>query len=173
MVDIQTLFSYLTPISLTIGVIYHIMTLNNTRKNQQLQLETRQAQLFMVMYSDFKRPDVQKAYNDVVHVWEWEDYEDFQKKYGRLSNWDEFNKYMLVYSVYEGLGVLIYRNLIDVKMIEELMRSYVIHFWEKIGPIMREARVRHDNPWIAEWTEYLYTEIKKIESTPAYLLKRS
>ena len=33
MLDIQTLFGYLTPISLTIGVIYHIMTLNNTRKN--------------------------------------------------------------------------------------------------------------------------------------------
>ena len=80
---------------------------------------------------------------------------------------------MLVYSIYEGLGVLIYRNLIDVKMIDELMRSYVIQFWEKIGPVMVESRVRREAPLIAEWTEYLYTEVKKIESTPAYLLKRS
>ena len=26
--DLQTLFGYLTPVSLTIGVIYHIMTLS-------------------------------------------------------------------------------------------------------------------------------------------------
>jgi hypothetical protein len=38
--DLQILFGYLTPISLTIGVIYHIITLNNTRMNQQMQLET-------------------------------------------------------------------------------------------------------------------------------------
>jgi len=148
------------------GFSYYMMTVRH-------QNISRKAQLFMEMYRDFKRPDVQKAYSDVVYVWEWENYEDFQKKYGRLSNWDEFNKYMLVYSIYEGLGVLIYRNLIDVKMIDELMRSYVMNFWEKIGPIMVEVRTRYDAPLAAEWTEYLYEEVKKVESTPAYLLKSS
>jgi len=148
------------------GFSYYMMTVKH-------QNSSRRGQLFMEMYREFKRPDVQKAYSDIVHVWEWENYEDFQKKYGRLSNWDEFNKYMLVYSIYEGLGVLIYRNLIDVKMIDELMRSYVIRFWEKMGPIMVEVRTRHDAPLAAEWTEYLYEEVKKVESTPAYLLKSS
>jgi hypothetical protein len=136
------------------------------------QSSSRKAQLFIEMYQDFKRPDVQKAFNDIVNVWQWESYEDFMEKYG-LSNWDEFYKYMLVYSIYEGLGVLIYRELIDVKMIDELMRSYITRFWEKIGPIMVEARARLNLPLVAEWTEYLYNEIKPIESTPAYLLNSS
>ena len=158
--DLVTIFGVIA------GFSYYVMTVKH-------QKSSRRGQLFMEMYRDFKRPDVQKAYSDIVYVWEWDNWEDFQKKYGRLSNWDEFNKYMLVYSIYEGLGVLIYRNLIDVKMIDELMRSYVIQFWEKIGPVMVESRVRRRAPLIAEWTEYLYTEVKKIESTPAYLLKRS
>ena len=44
-------------------------------------------------------------------------------------------------------------------------------FWEKLGPIIRETRVHADNPWIAEWTEYLYHEVKKIESTPMHVQK--
>jgi len=137
------------------------------------QNSSRRAQLFIELYRDFKDPEVQKAYNDVVYVWEWENYEDFDRKYGRLSNWDEFKKHQRVYGVFEGLGVLIYRNLIDVKMIDELMRSYVVSFWEKVSPIIYEARERLKNPLIFEWTEYLYNEVEKIESTPAYLLKSS
>ncbi len=166
MVELSVIRDLVTIFGVIAGFTYYVITV----KHQNI---SRRGQLFMEMYRDFKRPDVQKAYNDIVHVWEWENHEDFQKKYGRLSNWDEFNKYMLVYSIYEGLGVLIYRNLIDVKMIDELMKSYVILFWEKIGPVMVESRVRREAPLIAEWTEYLYTEVKKIESTPAYLLKRS
>jgi len=166
MIELSVIRDLVTIFGVIAGFSYYVMTVKH-------QNSSRRGQLFMEMYRDFKRPDVQKAYSDIVHVWKWDNWEDFQKKYGRLSNWDEFNKYMLVYSIYEGLGVLIYRNLIDVKMIDELMRSYVIQFWEKIGPVMVESRVRRDNPWIAEWTDYLYTEVKKIESTPAYLLKSS
>ena len=54
MVDIQTLLTYLTLISVPIGIFYYIMTLNNTRKNQQMQLETRQAQLFMNIYNTYR-----------------------------------------------------------------------------------------------------------------------
>ena len=50
MSEVQTLLGYLTPISLTVGVVYYILTLRNTRRNQEMQLETRQAQLFMQIY---------------------------------------------------------------------------------------------------------------------------
>jgi hypothetical protein len=45
MTDIQTALTYLTLISVPVDVFYHIMTLRNTRRNQELQLETRHAQL--------------------------------------------------------------------------------------------------------------------------------
>jgi uncharacterized protein YozE (UPF0346 family) len=165
MVELSVIRDLVAIFGVIAGFTYYVMTVRH-------QNSSRKAQLFMEMYRDFKRPDVQKAFHDIVHVWHWDSFEDFQEKYGR-SNWDENNKYMLVYSIYEGLGVLIYRELIDVKMIELLMRSYVTRFWEKIGPIMVEVRTRYDAPLAAEWTEYLYNEVKKIESTPAYLLKSS
>jgi hypothetical protein len=72
-----------------------------------------------------------------------------------------------VENFYEGLGVLVYRDQIDIRLIDDLMRSYVINFWEKYKPMALE--MREINPLVGEWTEYLYNELKKIESKPAYL----
>jgi len=62
MMDVETLINLLALISIPIGVFYHIMTLNNTGKNQELTikaqnhaLETRQAQLFMNIYNQSAR----------------------------------------------------------------------------------------------------------------------
>ena len=41
MSEVQTLLGYLTPISLTVGVVYYILTLRNSQRIQRQQLETR------------------------------------------------------------------------------------------------------------------------------------
>jgi len=146
------------------GFSYYVMTVRH-------QNTSRRAQLFMEMYRDFKNQEVQKAFFDIANIWEWENYGDFIEKYDFTSNWEEARKMAIMIGIYEGLGVLIYRNLIDIKMIDELMRSYIILFWEKVLPLIPE--MRKGNPLVAEWTEYLYNEVKKIESTPAYLLNSS
>ena len=156
--DVVTMFGIIA------GLSYYALTVRH-------QNQSRGAQLFLEMYRDFKAVNVQDAFHDIVTVWQWDSYEDFQEKYGGTTNWKEFQKYVLIYSIYEGLGVLVYRNLIDITMIEQFMRSYIVRFWEKIGPIMKESRVRNNAPLIAEWTEYLYEEVRQIESKPAYLLK--
>jgi len=45
-VSLQTLLTYLTLISVPVGVFYHVMTLRNTQRNRKLQLETRQTLQF-------------------------------------------------------------------------------------------------------------------------------
>ncbi len=146
------------------GFTYYVLTVRH-------QNQSRGAQLFTELYRDFKAVELQDAFHEVVYVWEWDSYEEYIEKYGMMNNYEEYRKYLLVYSIYEGLGVLVYRKFIDITLIEQLMRSYVVRFWEKIGPIMKESRIRHNAPLIAEWTEYLYDELMKIESKPAYTLK--
>jgi hypothetical protein len=162
-VSLQMLRDVVAIFGVIAGFTYYVMTVRHQRSS-------RKAQLFMEMYRDFKTVDVQKAWIDVVIVWEWDNYEDFRKKYSWTTNWEERKKQALLTGIYEGLGVLVYRNLIDIKMIDELMRSYIVLFWEKMSPIFLELRKM--NPLTAEWTEYLYNEVKKIESVPAYTLNK-
>jgi hypothetical protein len=101
MVDFQTLFSYLTLISLTIGVIYHIMTLRNTRRNQELTLETRQAQMFLGIVNQMNRADFRDAWREVMPV-EWGTLDEALKAY----NDPELGRHLTVLGwFFEPLGV--------------------------------------------------------------------
>lgn len=62
MLDIQTVLTYLTLISVPVGIFYYIMTLNNTRKNQRQQLETRQTHLFMTLYETARSREFRRQY---------------------------------------------------------------------------------------------------------------
>ena len=57
----QIVLSTLQTVGILMGIFYYIMTLNNTRKNQEMQLETRQAQLFMQIVNQFTQPSMVDA----------------------------------------------------------------------------------------------------------------
>jgi hypothetical protein len=82
---LQTMGILLTAITVSIAAIYYTMTLRYTRRNQDLQLETRQAQLFTQIALTQVKPEVLSDYFEILN-WEWEDYADFERKYGSDNN---------------------------------------------------------------------------------------
>ena len=165
-VSLQTLLTYLTLISVPVGVFYHIMTLRNTRKNQQMQLETRQAQLFSQYHLRFHE-DYPK-YSDILMNWEYEDLDDFTEKYGRAQNPEAYDDWLKLTTFLEGLGVLVKRQLTSTELVSDLMSGFIVRFWEKYKPYTMEMRVKLDWPNAWEHIEYLYDEIE-----PLYRLKSS
>ena len=89
-ITLQTLLTYLTLISVSVGVFYHIMTLRNTRKNQELQLETRQAQLFMQVYRHYTDRDWLRQQQEVQWLFEYDTYDEFMEKYSPVSDMEKF-----------------------------------------------------------------------------------
>ena len=87
-ISIQAVLSMLTPISLTVGVIYYILILRNTQRTQQLALETRQAQLFMQVWDHWKDIEYKKQAEQIYFKWNWQDLDDFMDKYGPVKNPD-------------------------------------------------------------------------------------
>lgn len=51
-VSLQTLLTYLTLISVPVGIFYYIMTLRNNSKNQRQTLDTRQTNILMNLYKE-------------------------------------------------------------------------------------------------------------------------
>lgn len=129
------------------------MVLRNANK-------TREAQLFMQIYRDWKDPDRVSMENEIVRDWSWEDYDDFVAKY--VSNREEYLKLSHVTAYYEGIGIMVHRKLVDPNLIENLMSSSIIETWEKLEPMIAEIRVRENYPQVVEWFEYLYDVIKPI-----------
>ena len=157
---LQTTISLLTLISLTIGVIYHIMTLRNTRKNQELQLETRQAQLYMNLYGTYHSPEFRKQLYKLLNL-EWKDYDEWHEKYGG-TDLPETVAFGSVMGYFNGLGLLVRKGLIDVDTVYELLSAFIVEVWEKHLPIMLAQRDYYNRPIWGEF-EYLYNEVKKID----------
>jgi hypothetical protein len=51
-----------------------------------MQLETRQAQLFMNIFNTFASKEYQKDREHILNVWDWEDFDEFWVIYGYEDN---------------------------------------------------------------------------------------
>jgi hypothetical protein len=88
------------------------------------------------------------------------DFDDYLSKID--VNPELYDKGRSLGSFYEGIGVLVSRNLIDPFIVDDLMSNAILRYWEKYEPIMAEIRVRENYPQAGEWAEYLYNVIKPI-----------
>jgi hypothetical protein len=148
MIDIQTMLTYLTLISVPVGVVYHIITLRNQSRN-------RQAQLFMSIYKETQTKEAQIDFLDFDTIImssadDWiklrEDREKFMVLASRLS-------------YYEGIGVLVREGLIDVGLVAKLSSGNIIWFWERYRDGVMALREHYQWPRWAVELEYLYDRI--------------
>ena len=151
----------LTGIGIIVAIIYYTLTLRNSNKTQQLQLETRQAQLFLNIYNHWNTPEYWKNYWTVIDR-EWTNYDDYLSKYGRQVDLEGNAQAATLFAFYEGLGVLVKRKLIDPHFVDDLLGATIINYWEKTREIYMEMRVRQNYPQIGIMIEYLYDVIKPI-----------
>jgi hypothetical protein len=74
----------------------------------------------------------------------------------------------------ESIGVLVEEGLVDIRLVESLMRRVVIEYWEKIGQMLDERahlwsqeRAEREQLLLVWKAEYLYHELMKyIEEHP-------
>jgi len=161
MASFEFLAIVLTGLGLTASILYYASILRNANKTQQMQLETRQAQLFMEIYRTWSSRENINTRKE-LRTWTWIDYDDFIKKYGEANNPEANTLFQELATWYEGIGVLIKRKLIDPAFVDDLISGATLWGWETFGSIVREHRVRDNLPYYYEFWEYLYDEVSAI-----------
>jgi hypothetical protein len=152
----------LTGVGIIVSILYYSNVLRNANKTQQLQLETRQTQLFMNIYNTASSKQYQKDRSRIIYVWEYEDLDDFFSKYGLESNPDEHAVWDMFVHHYEGIAVLVKRGLIDSALVYDLMYDSIIMFWNKFEPILLEIRKEY-GPKTWEDLEFLKDEMVRLK----------
>ena len=75
--------------------------------------------------------------------WNWENWNDFQAKYGGYdSDFETMAAINTMGTFFEGVGLLVERGLIDFSLVDSLLRNALMSCWEKCGPMILEARER-------------------------------
>jgi len=64
---------------------------------------------------------------------------------------------------FEGIGILLKRELIDIELVDDMFTMPINETWLKMKDITSEIRKIRNQPTILEWFEYLYNEMKKRE----------
>ena len=162
MVDID-ISVILAGFSIAASIVYYASVLRNQNKTQQMQLETRQATLFLNLYNkSMTSPVFHKGFTKLQQT-SWDNYDVFKKIYLGGEEVDEefVEAYHTVGSFYEGVGVLIRENLLDIKYVASLMSSHIRVFWEKNVPIIDQIRRNWNTPRYWSETEYLYNELMR------------
>jgi hypothetical protein len=158
--DIQT-------VSITVGILTACITVivgvvSFTKSNQRAE-QQRQIDLFMQIYNRWNSMEFMKAYR---FLWQQDWNISYQEWVQQGSNIDDTSPQItLLGTYYEGIGVLVQLGFIDPQLVNTLLGIHIIGYWEKIGSFILEHRKQpYVNPNIFDHTEYLYHELKKLET---------
>ena len=139
-----------------------------------MQLETRQAQLFMQIFNHYVSSEFREALNE-IEKWEWTTYEEYWEKYGDTKRHpDKYTTFSKVGMFYEGLGTLVREGLINVGMIAQFFGGTFIDWFEKWFPVFEGVILMSDTSEDGGriWNiGYLYEELKKYRDENSELFK--
>ncbi|MCX6655195.1 MAG: hypothetical protein NTY03_08745 [Candidatus Bathyarchaeota archaeon] len=151
MVELETINSLVqivgvsaTAIAAVVGVSSYINSNKRAeeakRKEQDTrdrELDTRQAQMFLNIYDQTKTRDFQSAFIRVIPKARWSNFKEYRELNKDLEFQVACNTLMMLY---EGLGVLVRKGLLHIRMIALLMCGSTRLYWSKYSQIAEEAR---------------------------------
>ena len=151
----------LTGIGLTVSILYYTTVLRNANKTQQMQLETRQVQMFMNISDTRNSPEFQKLIYRVVYMDEWKDLEDYFNRYGPLNSLDAYSEHAYVWQLFDTVGFLLMKKVIDLSFLDDVLKATVLRAWRKFEPVIMANRQRVNQPNLWNQFQYLAEEIMK------------
>lgn len=164
---LQTLIMFIQAAGILVAVVYHIMTLRNTRKNQQMQLETRQAQLFMQLFDRWSDPSFAKIYGEYRYKTCAKAHNDPSEicKIAVRALFESFDPDVWIpiqtlAQYFEGISILVQKKLIDIDMVERLLSGRIVWYWDSTEPFIKYVRERIDDPTMYREIEILADEMK-------------
>jgi hypothetical protein len=173
MVDAQTIGVLVTAASVTVAAIYYMFTLRTNQRNYKVTLDTRQAQLFMQLFDRFSGSEFALNYGKIRY--------EFCPKFN--NNPEELNKFIYQNTnekfnpevflpfhqltlFFDGVGVLVQKDLINMDLVERLFSDRIIWFWTMIKPRIVYSR-ESQGPQLYANIEWLYHEMIRRQGKPA------
>ncbi len=145
MIDIPTVSAIVVAISVVVGLCFTLLELRHLSK-------TRRTDVIMRIYNRFGSKEMVEAINSV----------------GQLKSQDvEFppkstlTGVTQVAIIFEGLGVLLEQNLIDIELVNSLFGPTLVSLWEPIQPVIQGMRKSLKQPFFFSHFEYLYDRLNE------------
>ena len=142
--DLPTILSIVSTVSIVVGVIFALMELRHLTR-------TIRTEIIMKIYDRFSSREMVEAMMKVGNA-KFEGLEDYREKYG-------FTELTEIAVLFEGLGVLLEQNLIDIKMADRLFGPTLNLLWERMQPLIYAMRKGLNEPFFFSHFEHLINRL--------------
>jgi len=161
--EIQAAYYMVAATGVLIAAVFYILNIRISQRNQELMLkaqqqtlETRQAQMFMSIYQTDYSNDFLEAVHRVMEM-EIKAADDWKKMRRDKEN---YKAWTMVGSYLEGIGVLVRENLVDIRLVSELMSGFIRWYWEHFGQGILRCREKLNWPRFFIEVEYLAERVR-------------
>jgi len=83
------------------------------------------------------------------------------------GNLRAFSQLLLIYTYFEGLGMLVKKGLLDIELVSDLFDERIRWLGKEMMQYITEIRKRYNDPTRYDSIEYLYTALKHYEQRSA------
>ena len=158
-ITLPIILQILQTAGILVGIVYYITMMRNQQRNQELAVETRNAQFFIQLWnSTTEEEDISLVFGEQT----WETFEEWWEKYGVVNNPKAFGHWFRVMYIHEMFGVMVRRGLLDISLVDDVFSGGVLMLWNKYKPVVLGMRELFGYPQLQEHQEYLVNEIQKI-----------
>jgi xanthosine utilization system XapX-like protein len=157
MVDITEISAVVAAAGVLVGVVYYILDMRHQSKLRQTDFITR-------LYSTYGSKEFHDMVMEIQSL-QFDDYEDFVKKYGPWFSKGPAQTAIYVVATYlSEVGILLRRKIIDIDFFYDIFGSAAVCInWEKLKPLILGIREQRHNSGVFSPFEYLYNELQKKE----------
>jgi hypothetical protein len=163
LVLLQSVSYVAAAIGVCIAAIYYAFMVRINQRTMRITLTNNLIQRLLT--DEFVTKFTELMYMD------WEDYDDFERKYGSDNNPENYNKRTTIWGTLDSLGILLLKGLADKDVLYNSQMAFSsVFLWSKFQSVLEENRRRYTGKdgWIG--LEHLAKEMlrtKRIRD-PAY-----
>ena len=128
----QMVLSTIQTASLVVGIIYYLTIMRNQQKSQQIQMLQR------LHDTKYDVEGLQHYYESMTL--KWDTFNEYVQKYGYQNDPQVASIIESQTSYFEGLGMLVKNNAVDLNTLYEIMGNRIIGFWFKFETVIKEYR---------------------------------
>jgi len=166
MITIEQVIFVIPILALTASILYYTLNLRTANKAQQLNIESRQAQLYMQLLLTVSNPTFHDTAIDVFNL-PSETEEDLEKLF---ENNEAIKKMASIFRHHDGLGTMVKKGYLDVEMLDGIDggTAYIRCWdkWEKHILNVRETQNRDEYMKGFEYLKNAVIELRKSKGLP-------
>jgi hypothetical protein len=162
---ISVIIQIVSTVAMTLGIVFGILNLRNFQA-------ARKREAAILMLNSFQTMEFVRGLLFVFDLPDHATDEDLEK----LPE-EKFMTIYLVLGTWERLGILVFRNEIDIDLVDDAFSGPILQSWIKLGKYIEAFRARVNRDTGFEWFQWLTERMLEREehgsAVPAYIAHRN